>query len=206
MAAAAEAAEGTITIPKAEFLDDVPAFMEGKDADKVISQLQENVRTYRMLQDDLAQKRGRTMQKLPELRRAIEIVEQLIEKKAAGEPTVTDFVISEGVYAKARIPKAETVNLWLGADVMLEYPLEEALTLLKVRAAAGRHRYKPSDMCCLAARLLQCCCSAQGAAAAAVLCSRARCPAKRCCQGPHITARDGTPLLRFAGERGQLSG
>ena len=135
-AAAAEPADvGTITIPKAEFIEDVAAFMDGKDADKVILQLQENVRTYRLLQDDLAQKRARTMQKLPELRRAIEIVEQLTEKKEAGEPTMTDFHIAEGVYAKARIPKAETVNLWLGADVMLEYPLEEALTLLKVRTA-----------------------------------------------------------------------
>lgn len=41
-----------------------------------------------------------------------------------------DFELGSSVYAKARIPPASAVNLWLGADVMLQYPIEEAQTLL----------------------------------------------------------------------------
>ena len=41
-----------------------------------------------------------------------------------------DFAISDQAYAKARIPVTDSVNLWLGANVMLEYPLEEARALL----------------------------------------------------------------------------
>ena len=41
-----------------------------------------------------------------------------------------DFAISDQAYAKARIPVTDSVNLWLGANVMLEYPLEEAKALL----------------------------------------------------------------------------
>jgi hypothetical protein len=35
------------------------------------------------------------------------------------------------VYAKAKIPPAASVNIWLGADVMLEYPIEEAEQVLQ---------------------------------------------------------------------------
>lgn len=35
------------------------------------------------------------------------------------------------MYAKAKIPPANSVNLWLGADVMMEYPIDEAQALLR---------------------------------------------------------------------------
>jgi Prefoldin subunit len=34
------------------------------------------------------------------------------------------------VFAKAKVPPARAVALWLGADIMLEHPLEEAATRL----------------------------------------------------------------------------
>ena len=43
---------------------------------------------------------------------------------------LVDFAISDQVYAKAKVPVTDSVNLWLGANVMLEYPLEEARDLL----------------------------------------------------------------------------
>ena len=44
-----------------------------------------------------------------------------------------DFGLSEQIFAKATVKDVSSVGLWLGADVMLEYPLEEAKQLL-VRA------------------------------------------------------------------------
>ena len=38
--------------------------------------------------------------------------------------------LTDHVYAKAKVEEAKTVMLWLGANVMLEYSLEEASTLL----------------------------------------------------------------------------
>jgi prefoldin subunit 5 len=45
--------------------------------------------------------------------------------------TVLDFSLSDQVYARARVADVESVNLWLGAGVMLEYPLPEARALLE---------------------------------------------------------------------------
>ena len=41
-----------------------------------------------------------------------------------------DYQLSEQVYAAAKVKGVESVMLWLGADIMLEYPLQEALELL----------------------------------------------------------------------------
>ena len=41
-----------------------------------------------------------------------------------------DFSLSEQVYAKAKVKDVTSVGLWLGADVMLDYPLEDAKQLL----------------------------------------------------------------------------
>ena len=44
----------------------------------------------------------------------------------------TKFELTDGVYAFGEIPeKTDKVGLWLGADVMVEYTLEEAAALLK---------------------------------------------------------------------------
>ncbi len=37
-----------------------------------------------------------------------------------------DFSLSDQVYARARLADVSSVNLWLGAGVMLEYSLEDA--------------------------------------------------------------------------------
>lgn len=39
---------------------------------------------------------------------------------------VLDFSLSDQVFARARVADVTSVNLWLGADVMLEYTLEDA--------------------------------------------------------------------------------
>ena len=44
---------------------------------------------------------------------------------------ITDFEVAEGIYSRAKIEDAESVCLWLGANVMLQYPCEEATALLQ---------------------------------------------------------------------------
>lgn len=40
---------------------------------------------------------------------------------------IADFEVSEGIYSRARIEDADSVCLWLGANVMLEYSCEEVI-------------------------------------------------------------------------------
>ncbi|CAI0626225.1 unnamed protein product [Linum tenue] len=44
---------------------------------------------------------------------------------------IADFEIAEGIYSRASIDESDSVCLWLGANVMLEYSCEEATALLQ---------------------------------------------------------------------------
>lgn len=46
------------------------------------------------------------------------------------QTTILDFSLSDQVYARAKIDNVDSVGLWLGAGVMVEYALEEAKSLL----------------------------------------------------------------------------
>lgn len=44
--------------------------------------------------------------------------------------TLVDFSLSDQVYARAKLRDVDSVGLWLGAGIMVEYSLEEAKNLL----------------------------------------------------------------------------
>lgn len=44
--------------------------------------------------------------------------------------TIVDFSLSDHVYARAKLRDVQSVGLWLGAGVMVEYTLDEAKELL----------------------------------------------------------------------------
>ena len=54
------------------------------------------------------------------------------------EPLETTFELNDTLYAKAHVPYTDEVYLWLGANVMLAYPLDEAETLLQGRLQGAK--------------------------------------------------------------------
>ncbi len=51
---------------------------------------------------------------------------------------VIDYELAESVFAKTKVSNVRSVNLWLGADVMVEYPLAEAKVRAGLRETAAR--------------------------------------------------------------------
>ena len=62
------------------------------------------------------------------MQKALDIVTALLEKGGGGggDALVVDYELCDAVYARAEIQGASSVHLWLGAGVMIEYPLQEA--------------------------------------------------------------------------------
>ena len=54
------------------------------------------------------------------------------------EPLEATFELNDTLYAKANIPYSDEVYLWLGANVMLAYPIDEAVTLLESKLKAAQ--------------------------------------------------------------------
>jgi len=53
-------------------------------------------------------------------------------------PLKTTFELNDTLFAEAEIEDSDTVYLWLGANVMLSYPLEEAQALLSNKLAGAQ--------------------------------------------------------------------
>jgi len=119
-------------IPEAVFVEDVDAFMalgenEGS-ADKVLRKLDEQHSKYKLMEYNISNRRRKLKIQIPDLVKSLEMVEIL---KDQSEEKETQFLLSEQVFLKTAVPPTKTVCLWLGANVMLEYPLDEAEVLLK---------------------------------------------------------------------------
>lgn len=79
----------------------------------------------------LNNKRMRMQSKLEDLKKSIESIEGL---KSAPESEFL-YELNDTLYGRAKLSGPEkgleTVHLWLGANVMLSYPVDEGLSLLK---------------------------------------------------------------------------
>ncbi|KAJ6902769.1 prefoldin subunit 3 [Populus alba x Populus x berolinensis] len=139
MASSSTAAAATETtterrgIPGAQFVEDVETYLNqsGLDVNSALSFLQERLQQYKLVEMKLLAQQRDLQAKIPDIEKCLDVVATLQAKKGTGEPLIADFEVSEGIYSQARIEDAESVCLWLGANVMLEYSCEEANDLLQ---------------------------------------------------------------------------
>lgn len=76
----------------------------------------------------MLQRKKNLSEKIPEIQKTLDMVSFLSSRTE--ESFDTQFELNDTLYAKANIDAPQSVYLWLGANVMLEYPLDEASTLL----------------------------------------------------------------------------
>jgi len=122
-------------IPEAQFVEDVDSFMskDGNDkAETVIKRLDEQLNKYKFMDVHLQARKRKLKSQIPDIKASLGTVKEMNEKLSQGstEAIETQFLLSDQVYMKAQIPPTDKVCLWLGANVMLEYCLEDADGLL----------------------------------------------------------------------------
>ncbi|XP_045608779.1 prefoldin subunit 3 isoform X2 [Procambarus clarkii] len=120
-------------IPEAQFVDDVDSYMKKEDntnAQDVIKRLDEQLNKYKFMDVHLQARRKKLKSQIPDIKSSLQIVKEMKTTKDTAEVIETRFLLSDQVYIKANIPPTDRVCLWLGANVMLEYGLEDAEGLL----------------------------------------------------------------------------
>lgn len=129
-------------IPEASFVDDVNAYMaleeNNGNVDKVLHKLEEQHSKYKLMEYNLLTKKRRLKAQIPDLENSLQMIKLLERQQEADAETITQFLLGEQVFVKAKVPPTKQVSLWLGANVMLEYPLEEARQLLSKNLEAAR--------------------------------------------------------------------
>jgi prefoldin subunit 5 len=88
------------------------------------------------------QRRGQGLrEKIPDIKKTLEMVRFLkLRKESCPDSDLeTNFELNDTLYARASISPAdaEEVYLWLGANVMLAYPLAEAESMLAEKLSAA---------------------------------------------------------------------
>ena len=96
---------------------------------------------YKFMEASLQRRVAGLDDKIPDIQKTADTVRflKMRRDKGAEDPIETTFELNPTLYAKAQIPpKTEEVYLWLGANVMLSYPIEEAEELLAKRLSGAR--------------------------------------------------------------------
>nr|XP_039261821.1 prefoldin subunit 3-like [Styela clava] len=130
---ATETKKAHLGIPEAEFVEDVDKFMAEEpdsSAQGALKKLEERYQKYKMMEMSLNHKKEKLKNQIPEIKTTLDIVKHLNDIKDKDESMETHFLLSGSLRAKATIPPTKDVCLWLGANVMLNYSVEDAYDLL----------------------------------------------------------------------------
>lgn len=87
---------------------------------------------------NLQKRMGGLNDKIPDIQKTLDSVRFLKLKKNDSEPVETTFELNDTLYAKAKIPATEEVYIWLGANVMLAYQIDEAEALLESKLSTAK--------------------------------------------------------------------
>ncbi|KAI1659524.1 Prefoldin, subunit 3 [Daldinia decipiens] len=129
-------------IPQAPFVDKVEDYVTSRDdVQSTLRSFQEMISKYQFMELNLQRRVAGLKDKMPDIQKTLETVKFLKTRTEESDPIETTFELNDTLYAKASIPPTEEVYLWLGANVMLAYPVDEAETLLTSKLAAAKQSY-----------------------------------------------------------------
>ncbi|KAK4094016.1 prefoldin subunit 3 [Purpureocillium lilacinum] len=126
-------------IPYAPFVDNVEDYVATRqDVEPTLRSFQEMISKYQFMEMNLQRRMGGLKDKIPDIQKTLETVQFLKLRKDEIEPIESTFELNETLYARANIPPTDEVYIWLGANVMLSYPVDEAETLLSSKLSTAK--------------------------------------------------------------------
>jgi len=135
-------------IPAVKFIEDIDTFSNGftppASAELLIGAYSDLFARYKKIEENLNRKRVRFLQKIPEIEKSLALVQYLKSKQdvSVETPVVTRYSLSETIFATSELDCNGTVNLWLGANVMLEYTYDDAIQLLSSKETNAKKEYQ----------------------------------------------------------------
>ncbi|EMD00090.1 hypothetical protein BAUCODRAFT_365109 [Baudoinia panamericana UAMH 10762] len=129
-------------IPQAPFVDKVEDYVSSRqDVERCLKNFQEMISKYQFMQANTERRAIGLKDKIPDIQKTLDTVLFLKSRGSDDddvEPFESFFELNDTLYAKAEVAKTDEVYLWLGANVMLAYPIAEAETLLQSKLEAAQ--------------------------------------------------------------------
>jgi prefoldin subunit 5 len=122
------------------------------DVEPTLHRFQEMISKYQFMEANKQKHAQSLREKIPEMKNSLDTVKFLRRQKAKKEESdvqelETTFSLADTLYAKAvvRPVELEEVYLWLGANVMVAYPLGEAEEMLAGKLETARESLKAAE-------------------------------------------------------------
>ncbi|KAI0007298.1 Prefoldin, subunit 3 [Xylariaceae sp. FL0662B] len=129
-------------IPFAPFVDKVEDYVSSREeVESTLRSFQEMISKYQFMELNLQRRVSGLKDKMPDIQKTLDTVRFLKTRTGESDPIETTFELNDTLFAKASIPPTDEVYLWLGANVMLSYPIDEAQELLTSKLAAAKQSY-----------------------------------------------------------------
>ncbi|MCJ1475140.1 peptide chain release factor 1 [Lambiella insularis] len=126
-------------IPFAPFVYKVEDYVSSRaEVDGTMKSFQEMISKYQFMEVNTQRRSAGIKDKVPDIQKTLDTVRFLKTREPDSDPIEATFELNDTLYAKAHVPYTEEVYLWLGANVMLAYPIPEAETLLEGKLDAAR--------------------------------------------------------------------
>ncbi|KAK6455686.1 Prefoldin subunit-domain-containing protein [Scheffersomyces xylosifermentans] len=139
-------------IPEAPFIEKVDTIVKNPESDfeNVMKAFQERLQQYKYMELSKRQQLADLNIKIPDIEKNLDVISYIKEKKAEENDEEeekiieTNYELNDTLYTRASVDveKLDSVYLWLGAEVMLEYPLDEAVELLNERLRKNNEQLK----------------------------------------------------------------
>ncbi|CAK9303244.1 unnamed protein product [Gordionus sp. m RMFG-2023] len=114
-------------IPEISFIDNIEDYVKQQgDVQLILKNMNESYNKYKFLEINLLTKKKAIKSKIPDLQHSLKMVDVLEEKKQSELEALTLLNIANNLYCHVKIPPTDKIGLWLGANIMLEFPLDEA--------------------------------------------------------------------------------
>lgn len=133
-------------IPLVKFVEDIGAFAATFNppakSEVLIGAFSDLFGKFKSYETSLSKKRERFQEKIPEIEKSLALVSFLKKKQGLKENVITQYSLADMIYTKAEVDcSSGIVNLWLGANVMLEYTYDEAIELLSSKLNTAKKEF-----------------------------------------------------------------
>ncbi|ODQ66636.1 Prefoldin, subunit 3 [Nadsonia fulvescens var. elongata DSM 6958] len=129
-------------IPQAPFVEKVEDYVQSRDqVESILKSFQDMLQKYKFMEMSTLRREAGLKEKIPDIQKTLDMVKFLdasCNTDGELESITTSYELNDTLYAKAKITPRDTVYLWLGANVMLEYTNEEAIDLLSSKLKSAK--------------------------------------------------------------------
>ena len=131
-------------VPTMNFIDNVEDWIDKFTSEKLISYINQYLNKYKFMEAQIVKSNEGLNIKIPDIEKCLETIEYL-EKKDKEKPVNVDYMVSNNLWAKAEVNVPDSVFLWLGANVMCEYKMDEAKALLNQNLLNAKNQIKKNN-------------------------------------------------------------